>query len=235
MSKGDKMEKRIMIDVLKENQTINEYINNGKVEYKFYNILYYIKEKYGVTVVDLGIILNVTRQTIYNYFQIHTKELPNAVKNKIALIYGEISFDDVIKIEWLVEYETISTLPLLYDQISSDGHIFCTLDGKSNISQMSEAYEVVNYTDSHESHPFIKIKPKYNFSMIWSSYIKEIKKKDYKPKMNNKILEILEKLEQTHSTEYLYLLLRVIQDRVEKDDDKFFIYLTNYIGGLKND
>jgi len=219
-----------MIDLLEDNEQIYKIRNKFNIQYEFYNILYYIKEKYDISVVDLGTVFNVTRQTMYNYFQLNTNDLPDTIKNQVSLIYGEISFENVIEKELLVESETIDTLPLLYNQISEEGHVYGSMEGTSNISQMSEVYGVAYYSDN-DPHGYIRMKTKYNFYVMWKNYVKEIKKPNKDFKVNDRILCLIQQLEKTHSSEYLFLLLRVIQDRINKDDDEFFIYLTKYKGG----
>jgi len=225
------MENRIMIDLKAEDNKLESLIESGSVNYTFYNLLYYIKEKYDISVVDLSTIFDVSRQSIYNYFDLQTNDLPDSIKNKISIIYGEISLADVVNKELLVEYETVYLLPHLQDQISPEGHFYGSM-GKLNINEMSEVYEAAYY-DYDKLKGYIKIKSKYNFPLMWKNYIKEMKKPIREGKIDNRILNLVRELENTHSIEYLYLLLKVIQDRVEKDDADFFIYLTNYKGGIK--
>ena len=225
------MNNRLMIDMLKNNNQINDIIESETIVYEFCSVLYYIKEKYDISVVDLGLILDVTRQTIYNYFQLHSKDLPETIKNQIAMIYGEISFEEVINKELLVEYESIKILPLLYNSMTPEGYFTASM-GISNVKQISKVYEEAFYVDS-QPEGYIKLKANYNFAFMWKNYIKEIKNPKKYSNENDRILNDIKELQKIHSKEYLHLLLKVIQDKVCKDDDEFFIYLTNYKGGGK--
>jgi hypothetical protein len=228
------MKKRIMIDVLMHHKKIIEIKEVKMIDYEFVNILYYVKEKYDVSVISLSKIFNVTRQSIYNYFQMNSTELPKNIIDQIVEAYGEISFEQVLDKECLVEYETIMILPLIYESAMHDDTFIADVSGESYISKISEVFKPTFY-NHNEAKGYVTIKQKYNFSSFWKSRINEISKINQKDDTDNRIVNLVEQLKETHSKEYLYLLLKIIQDRVSGDDDEFFIYLTKYIRGENNE
>ncbi|MDY0277842.1 MAG: hypothetical protein RBQ97_07135 [Acholeplasma sp.] len=228
------MEKRIMIDLLSHHERIIEIKEIKKIDYQFVNILYYVKEKYGISVISLSKLFNVTRQSIYNYFEMNSSEIPKNIIEQVVEVYGEISFEQVLDKECLVEYETIMILPLIYESGMHDDTFIADSSGDSYISKISEVFKPAFY-NHNDGKGYVTIKQKYNFSSIWKSRINEISKIIQKDDTDKRIVNLVEQLKETHSKEYLYLLLKIIQDRVSGDDDEFFIYLTKYIKGGNNE
>lgn len=99
-------EQNYCIDVFAGNSIfVNCYKQFDYEKPLFLNFLRYICIIHQINVTDLAKALNVSRQTLYNYFPLHTSQMPQVVKDKITYIYGAANFDQVIDLECANKFE----------------------------------------------------------------------------------------------------------------------------------
>lgn len=89
----------LMIDILKSDGDIIRFKHDHNVEYEYVNLLAYCKAVYEVTVTDLAKLLNVERQTIYNYYKHSTSKLSPKVVGMLLNIYKLNTLNEIIDFE----------------------------------------------------------------------------------------------------------------------------------------
>ncbi len=214
------MDKRPFIDVLKDREEIKRIETDKNIRYKFHNILYYIKERYDLPIVNLAKVFGTTRQTIYNYFKINTDELPDRVKETIKSIYGVLEFEEVLEKELKVEKAYMYELPFLQELVEPEG----LPPIPDEDMEVFEPYEHVL------GHTELKPKRQYDFQRMWNHAV-ETKEESSHPqyrKRTEKLDSLFEQLKETHSEEYLAVLFKILAKRIETNDEDFILYLMDY-------
>lgn len=104
------MEVRAFIDICQDDDI---YLKLNKERwhgtYVFYNLLYYLKEKYKIKVTEFAKVFGVSRQRVYQYFKTNTNDLPMRIKEMITKAYNVKTFEDVIQCERDLNRFEIST------------------------------------------------------------------------------------------------------------------------------
>jgi len=217
------MDARIFIDVLKEREEIKEIEEKRNVRYEFHNILYYVKERYGLTIVNLAKVFETTRQTIYNYFKMKTDELPQKVKETLKKVYGVMDFDEVLNKELKVEEAYHFELPVLR-KLSDDEGLIPVPD------EYKEVFEPYQHPAGHFD---LRPKRQYDFQTLWEKAIEG----EMQPRLDAhqrgdersaKLHDLFQQLMETHSEAYLSVLFKVIAKRIEADDEDFILHLMDY-------
>jgi len=148
------------IDVLKEDyERKNLIINEDDYKSYFVNILRYIHKRYGIKVTELSRILNVKRQTMYNYFKVSTFSLPKLVIDKIVLVYGLKSIQSVLELELAVEFH-----PQILNIIQSK------VDDGIEFNKIKSKYKYL--FDVNSNVPGLRtvyLKNEYDFRIKWAA------------------------------------------------------------------
>src|SRR5690554_1422640 len=95
------MKEKYIIDLLKEDKDIKQYIKKGNLNFKYVNLLEYCRNKYELSVIDLAEIFNVHRQTIYNNIgkEKTTNDLSENIITTLKEIYEVNSLEEILEIE----------------------------------------------------------------------------------------------------------------------------------------
>ncbi len=217
--------KKIFIDVFEDDQDIIAWQKNHKIDYDFYNILYYAKEKYELRITDMADYFGVKRQTIYNYFKLHTEALPSNVKTQIAEIYGYLTFNEVLRVEKLVQKHEIKSYPILKEALGNETHP----------GTMPE-----EYFEIYEVHPGVmhekefSLKLAYNFKLLWQNAINpktkstNVQKTNQKSSSSSTLMEHITTLNYQNSSVYTQLLLKLLTKKALGDDEDLLLHIMKY-------
>lgn len=189
------------------------------LDLKYVNMLYYVKEEYGIRVQDLAKIFSTTRQTINNYFKKTSDELPIKVKRLIVEIYNCNSFDEVLEKEYEVISGNHNIRPILSDSITFHNNSL-TLD-EDVPREYLNLYELDLKSDT-----YCRLKEKYDYGLLW---YKATRGYSTLEKNQNVVSEqgmpsILKK----HSKEYAELIIKYLSKVVE-DDFSFLSLISEYL------
>lgn len=217
---------KYFIDIFKEDNTLIKALGDTYEKYRFVNFLKYVSERYDVSVVDLANILDVTRQTLYNYFKNSTKDLPIKIKNRICEIYGALDFEEVLEKEKKVEIATYNEKPHLEElaRISGSGIDPSYVDG-------FEVYTLTPIGTSTQDLYEVRKIDKYRFLKLWRSEQRTINKKSIGDTTTTGINGIPKEFKvflDRHSQEYGKLLIKLLNENVKEDDVEFLSYIKKY-------
>lgn len=206
---GVVMRKKLFIDYFMDNEDLIKRSKDKKINYQFENILYYCKEKYNLTVVDLATIFNVRRQTIYNYFKNKTEELPNVIKDKLAEIYETKTFHEALGLELGFELYSEQELNLF----NSEG-----------ISQnLEKNLEYYKYDTGIYNEPIFVISDKYDFELKFHFILNETKTVNENKKYKFNIIDYLNQNTDQYNNELTRNIIKA-----KPNDVEFLNYITNY-------
>jgi hypothetical protein len=231
------METRVFIDLCKDDKRIKIMQIEKEVEYRFVNILAYAKEKYELTIDRLRSAFQVSRQTMYNYLSMSSMELPKKTKNIICEIYGLLTIEEVVENEMLVEYETSIVLPILNELLNSDG--FSYSEGFDEyFNDQTKVFQQKSIYGGRFYYP--EVKEVYNYAKMWKKFLQTYNPIILSESRNNieivhnheqqedKLSKLFETMKGKHSSEYLYLLFKIIENKISIDDDAFFLYVSSF-------
>ena len=228
------MKKRLMIDVLEQDEDIAKLSEKSSIDYKFVSIFEYVKDVYDITIVDMSSALGTTRQTIYNSFTKKSDKLSNHIKEKLAYVYEVRTFSEVIELEKKRELAYWQDRPLLSELINDHGGLSFDEIQHDYVKHTYETvYELV-YHPSTRWHN-VEIKPKYDFEKMWKRAVHEAKAKALGMKtfemetiQSEKLESILRGLINRTSAEYVEALLRSLRNKVDHEDIKLINYIDDY-------
>ena len=221
------MKARKFIDLLKDDEDIKKIEEESKkFEHEFVNILYYAKEKYGLVITELASFFNVRRQTIYNYFKSKSNDLPEHVKEKIQMVYGVLTFNEVLDLERKVELHTQNVLPTL--EVVSET--------EESIAQVPENYlEVYDFERIPLGFFAAVLRPEFRFERFWKTAIHDklsheklvyFRKQD--EQLGSELSGRLASLKKKHGEEYCKLMLKLIDKNVSAEDEDFLMHIMDY-------
>jgi hypothetical protein len=189
--------------------------SEGGTQYKFVNFLEYVKVVYNISVHQLASFVGVQRQSIYNYFKLESDDLPSSIKEKIAEVYNAISFEAVLEKERQREIHRIQ----FYEPV-----LMAALDGSEVPEDLIEVFLPFVRDDGT-----LMLQDEYDFQQQWYRAI--YLEKPYKPAINP--IEQRPDPSTKHSTEYMRLLISIIDKEIPKDDLNFLLYVSQYRGDSK--
>lgn len=184
---------------------------NETIEKNEDNILRYVNKNYGIKVVELARVFNVTRQTIYYYFKKTNEEFPRQFKETIKTIYGEYDFDRALKINY-INRNSLKLREEMFTEMKRKKIKFNRVENKNRI------YFRLKKTPLSEA---IELKDKFDEKNIWLTAIKLNKNKH---KIPLDIYVLMEEYYHKNSPEYTRkIFLNLIKNK--KDDYDVSKYL----------
>ena len=210
------------IDSLKNSEIINNVYGDSQRHIEYYNILKYANLKYKISVVDLAKIFEVERQTIYNYFSLSSKDLPQKIINKICSIYEVFSFDEVIQQE--LDVQKVEDELLFIEMQIQRG---------TKIVDISEKYDKI-FTLESPDHPWRRVvyKRTYDLHNKWHEAVRYAHLRSFKFE-NSPYYKNLMGFLTKNSNDYNKTLFCYMSD-IEANDKQFLNIVLNYIESTIN-
>jgi len=218
------MEKiKYSIDLLKNSEIFESGHETVQDRIEYCNILKYVNLKYKISVVDLAKVFEVERQTIYNYFSLLSKDLPQKIINKICSIYETFTFNEVIQKELDVQK--------VEDDIS---FIVKQTQNGASIDNITEKYDKI-FTFDAPDDPLRRVvyKKGYDFYRMWHEAVRYAHLSSFKFE-NSPYYKNLMGFLSNNSNDYNKTLFRYMS-KIKANDKQFLGIVSDYIEITIND
>jgi hypothetical protein len=212
----------IFIDVLVDQYLkfpkYNRLISKKQINENSVNFLKYINICYNIKVTQLSKILNVSRQSIYNYFRIPTDQLPNIVIDKIIHIYGYDNFREVLNMELILFFKDY------YEE-----EIYSEIEYGVNFNDIKHKYKYLFRFYLSSGRKYISLKDEFLSERFWKrKYAGLISHQNIDVDIYNLFRDFVSK----HTPIYTSKLLGKI-NKLDKEDYEIIRILDNYLNSKR--